>query len=129
MKLEDQVVSLELAKKLKELGVKQESLWYWYHPAIEPEDSDLVLNSRGRVLNGDFAEVQTRLSGYEIKEKYSAFTVTELGEILPPRCTTYRLEFGSFICRESNYEIQADTEANARAEMLVYLLENKLIEL
>jgi len=29
MKLENQVCSLELAKKLKELGVKQESLFYW----------------------------------------------------------------------------------------------------
>ena len=30
MKLEQQVVSLELAKKLKELGVKQDSLFYWW---------------------------------------------------------------------------------------------------
>ena len=29
MKLENQVVSLEIAKSLKELGVKQESLFYW----------------------------------------------------------------------------------------------------
>ena len=29
MKLEQQVCSLELAQKLKELGVKQESLFYW----------------------------------------------------------------------------------------------------
>jgi len=29
MKLEDQVCSLELAKRLKDLGMKQESLWYW----------------------------------------------------------------------------------------------------
>ena len=29
MKLENQVCSLELAKKLKELGVKQESLFWW----------------------------------------------------------------------------------------------------
>jgi len=29
MKLEKQVCSLELAKKLKELGVKQESLWFY----------------------------------------------------------------------------------------------------
>ena len=29
MKLENQVVSLELAKKLKELGFEQKSLFYW----------------------------------------------------------------------------------------------------
>jgi hypothetical protein len=30
MKLEDQVCSLELAKRLQELGVKRESLFYWH---------------------------------------------------------------------------------------------------
>jgi hypothetical protein len=29
MKLEQQVCSLELVKKLKEFGVKQESIWFW----------------------------------------------------------------------------------------------------
>ena len=30
MKLEQQVCSLELAKELKKLGVKQKSEFYWY---------------------------------------------------------------------------------------------------
>ncbi len=34
MQLEDQVVSLELAIKLKELGFKQESLFYWLDSKI-----------------------------------------------------------------------------------------------
>jgi len=29
MKLKDQICSLELARELKKLGVKQESLFYW----------------------------------------------------------------------------------------------------
>ena len=29
MALEQQVVSLELAKEMKELGFKQDSLWWW----------------------------------------------------------------------------------------------------
>jgi hypothetical protein len=29
MKIEDQVTSLELSKKLKKLGVRQESYFYW----------------------------------------------------------------------------------------------------
>lgn len=35
MELKDQVVSLELARKLKELGVKQESLYSWYERTKE----------------------------------------------------------------------------------------------
>jgi len=40
MKLEQQVVSLELARKLKELGVKQldNSLWAWAPVAQEEKD-------------------------------------------------------------------------------------------
>ena len=32
MKLEDQVCSLESARRLKELGFKQDSLFYWQRP-------------------------------------------------------------------------------------------------
>jgi hypothetical protein len=60
MKLEDQVVSLELAKKLKELGVKQQSLY-----------------SHGK--HGDIFQPVDRLNPYVLA---SAFTVAELGEIL-----------------------------------------------
>jgi hypothetical protein len=37
MPLENQVVSLELAKKLKELGMKQESLFYWCGNRVHPD--------------------------------------------------------------------------------------------
>ena len=37
MKLKDQVTSLELAKKLKELGVKQNSFFNWYQDLDEPD--------------------------------------------------------------------------------------------
>jgi len=35
MRLKDQVCSLELARKLKRLGVKQESLWYYTVESID----------------------------------------------------------------------------------------------
>jgi hypothetical protein len=41
MNLEDQIVSLELAKKLKELGVKQETVFIWY-----PHDEQLKTRNR-----------------------------------------------------------------------------------
>ena len=62
MKLQDQVTSLELSRKLKKLGVKQESIWYWY------------------CLGEDYA-IRYRTPSV-IKKGYSAFTVAELGEML-----------------------------------------------
>ena len=51
MKLEDQVCSLELSKRLKELGVKQDSLWYWnakegYTPYISQRILDTWLDDK-----------------------------------------------------------------------------------
>lgn len=65
MKLESQVVSLGLAKKLKELDVKQDSFCYWLHREMSSE-TKLVFQSN-----------------YYPKDCVSAFTVAELGEMLP----------------------------------------------
>jgi hypothetical protein len=124
MKLENQVVSLDLAKRLTELGVKQESLFWW---------TDKGLMSNEWMID----------SGVGRKEA-SAFTVAELGEMLP---RTLKAQFSmvtSYMPKEiqcgyldynnedeatTRYEYFAIayTEADARAKMLIYLLENKLI--
>lgn len=113
MPLEQQVCSLELSRKLKELGVKQESLYYWQvHPEKEPILADMFGTS--------------------------AFTVAELGEML--EINQYRMEIdkykGVYLCRmvdvskkEAIWETKEKNEANARASMLIYLLENNLITL
>ena len=64
MKLEQQVCNLELAKKLKELGVKQESLWYWVHNKIKDDWKLTILT-------------QCFKDHPESWEYYSAFTVSE----------------------------------------------------
>lgn len=70
MELEDQVVSLELSKKLKELGVKQESIFSWlqypHTRAGEPNEWELSYTK---------LPVDNPLW-------VSAFTVAELGEML-----------------------------------------------
>lgn len=128
MKLEDQVCSLELAKRLKELSVKQTSLCFWNKYADEFE-----LYSWGNVSAGTFLE------------SYSAFTVAELGEMLPRLIETKNSEFPFYYNRSSrehsyykSYYITdagryfhneiAEKEADARAKMLIHLLENKLME-
>jgi len=129
MKIEDQVVSLELAKKLKELGVNQESLWWWR----ENEEGKYVLRTDKNVLYGQTVR--------RIKQ-YSAFTVAELGEMLPWEYGTVKHIEGHFVSvkfgiGKGNYffpDFGEDyfppklTEANARAKMLIYLIENKLIQ-
>lgn len=133
MKLEKQVVSLELAKRLKELGVEQESLFYW---------------------KGQYAIVRNplhKITGYKLEnytngdaEDYSAFTCFELGELLPDKvlinhyyCILYinknYTNTSNWCVYYSSFDggkgcsFQAKTEAGARAQMLIYLLENKLI--
>src|SRR5207237_834898 len=64
MQLEEQVVSLELAKKLEELGVKQVSYFYW-------------------IRRKPFNDYSLGTDVYKETTFYSAFSVAELGELLP----------------------------------------------
>ena len=124
MKLENQVCSLELAKRLKELGVKQKSYCYW------------VMSTRAEQVWD--ATMMSDYSGPENPSTIaSAFTVAELGEMLPSgvmtgnSTTDYEIKKGKVACVYDLHYISqfADTEANARAKMLCYLLENKLLTL
>jgi hypothetical protein len=128
MKVEDQVCSLELAKRLKELGVKQESFFGWNLEHARITASGAVENWVG-------------------DERACAFTVAELGEMLPYIIKVgrewYFLEvhrtFHGWEVRyalEQSYDapvipfsgIWATIEADARAKMLIYLIENGLYE-
>lgn len=128
MKLEEQVTSLEIAKKLKELGVKQESL-FWFE--------------RSQGSNGNFRLEQEypfeTFTTSDMKETYSAFTVSELGEMLKlfsaSSATFYQKDGGFWdtliaedILKDLKESFGAETEADARGKMLVYLLENNLID-
>lgn len=80
MKLENQVCSLELAKKLKELGVKQESIWY--HRGISNNtnpDPEKWYYSWGIVLSNE--KVGEPFNNARLRN-YSAFTVAELINLL-----------------------------------------------
>jgi hypothetical protein len=59
----------------------------------------------------------------------SAFTVAELGEMLPESSYTTKVTDG-WVCNcvlVDEQFFRANTEANARAKMMIYLLEKKLI--
>jgi hypothetical protein len=133
MKLEQQVCSLDLAKRLKELGVKQESYAFWN---ARPNDPPVVL--AGYEL-GAFNSLNTP----KRSRIASAFTVAELGEIMKNLDGIYiTSNFDSdeglvWVCQINYWRNErtigqtesADTEADARAKMLCYLLKNKLITL
>lgn len=131
MKLENQVVSLELAKKLKELGVPQESLFYWY----DFKDGKTSLETKEARRN-DCAWCNT----YCMSDVSSAYTSAELGEMLPDNFHTFRKGDQKYWCGLDtrlfnifenawwNHE-EEHTEADARAKMLIYLIEHNLITL
>jgi len=136
MKLEQQVTSLELSKKLKELEVKQESLWYH----IEWK----IISS----ITSPIAHRTTRDSYKQLQEAdYSAFTVAELGEMLPANrigkksnweCESWMTEteqpvkIWEFSYGESgersDFLVNENTEANARAKALIWFIENDHIK-
>lgn len=146
MKLEEQVTSLELAKRLKELGVKQESIFYW------EESTELATHLKEKVIQlawNDVAVTGRLWYGTEhpwqneIWNSYSAFTVAELGEMLPGLVRngddenifieSFKADNGKWTVKYASSKqgdlqviLPYSTEANARARMLIYLLENAL---
>lgn len=120
-------MNLELEKRLKELGVKQESVFYWvWHQQWEETPKGLkqvepiyVLEQWGSITNSDH---------------YSAFTVAELGEMLPPHFRSAKGTLTYPVCHNPNSPLStegarcesADTEADARARCLIYLVDINL---
>lgn len=118
MELEQQVASLELCKKLKSLGVKQESL-FWYLDMYDGSHHTLYYKQLTKVIDYYTA----------------AFTVAELGEMLPAWFDSCKRDNSNNdwhvrvfekdknnVCHHS-FDV---TEANAKAKMLIYLIENNL---
>lgn len=122
MELKKQICSLEFSKQLKELGVKQESVFYWRK-----------IDMNGKVFWEP--EYEMTINPFKTLESISAFTVAELGEMLPNYYTTGRSENNNYNCwriRSSEkklnfFDLSSDTEANARAKMIIHLLKNKVI--
>lgn len=133
---EKYVVSLELAKKMKELGFKQESDFCW-------------CRAYGKI----YLENEKDSLEYLPSNLFSAYHVGELGEMLPitiqMNSETHWLEMGkTTFWYHCGYIYQHEgetrgwgrfndtvhhalgegkTEADARARMLIYLAENNLL--
>ena|SRR6185312_1852782 len=144
MKLENQVVSLDLAKRLKELGVDEDSLFYWV----------LGQNTWQYFISQSNQQNVANVPDFEMEECpvwFSAYTVAELGEMLSETLGAphegikqydveqykyasgeqYQLQVSDYVNTAPHllFTAKANSEADARAKMLIYLLENKLITL
>lgn len=126
VKLEDQVCSLELARRLKELGVKQESMFAWHSYHLVSKS----MSERWEVRRG---------KSY-VKKGYSAFTVAELGEILfsngnafttygyPKTLKEWTIQYKTEGYPGLTYSEKGQTEADARSKMLIHLVENGIVK-
>lgn len=133
MKLEHQVSSLALSQKLKELGVKQKSIAGWRLRYITDGNGE-ELSSEWVILCDGFVQDWKSKFG----ESISAFTVAELGEMLPnwighptdlPFKSLGKKTIMPWAWIVKGFYGSEKTEADARASMLIYLIENSLIKL
>jgi len=132
-----QVVSLELSKQLKESGYEQEGIWWWEVDLLsighKPEHKVIISSDKDKINSDEF-------------EYFVAPTVAELGEALPHHmfnrllqsapyckdlkdsrwCVSYFHSYAKPMVHKES-EQYADTEANARAKMWLYLKKEKLI--
>ena len=124
MKLENQVCTFEQAKKLKELGIEQKTLFQWKH-----NDTQTVVIETPMAM---WIEKYVPPIG---NKYYAAFTLSELSIMLPSE--TYIKRTGSEDSEYTNWEWidegneagwgNYNTQVEAAADMLIiYLEKNKL---
>ena len=142
MKLENQLTSLEPSKRLKELGVKQNSAFYWINDRKNATEEISTLRN-----------IKIPAFAHNHLFHYSAFSVAELGEMLPENifkknklsnkqsCLFLQINKQlystgmNYVCTYCNsdnlpiYHASSEKLADAMAEMIIYLLENKLIKI
>lgn len=138
MKIENQVCNLELSRRLKEIVIKQYSLFYWADSSIVIGiDINLLLyNNKTRTLSG----INNHWPDNDHSEVSSAFTASELGELLPSvrilnqpslnkKFNIPYWEICSYLDNIEHIKTGDNNLANSMAKMLIYLLENGLMEL
>lgn len=117
MTIENLVTGLEISRELKELGLKQESIFWWGPTNDMPLSTDWKIRTE---------------KPKDMWAVVSAFTAGELGEIAPNdfRTTKYKsrelqkVEFWCTCALDLQRIEKDDNEANARGKMLIYLIKN-----
>ena len=122
MRMEDQVVCVELAKEMNDLGAEQDSIWYWTWAEWNGKTEWVLIPQSGIA----------RLK----REHFSAYTVAELGEMLKPHAEDlpvwYKYKrgtewFSDIYSVKGYYQINERKEADARAKVWLYLKREGLL--
>lgn len=104
MTLQEQVCTLEQAKRLKELGCKQESYFGYVYASFHNHWSLYAID-------------------YRSSKEIAAYTVAELGEMLVKQgVNAMPYVAGGLWWRQTKYY---QTEAQARAALLIHILEQE----
>lgn len=147
--LEQHVTSLELSKRLKELGLNQESLFYWADGSIVTRVEFEILLDDGKIRS--LSGVYNSWPDQDVFELCSAFLSSELCLLLPCNIGYYDLQINPMpglnrvsdkyekyyrvrylSLADLSFHVLAESsdfnEANARAKMLIHLIEKNIIE-
>jgi len=132
MPLEKQVASLELCKRLKELGASQETLFRWVmwnspEPCVWGPDPPFIPTHENVSLE--------TVDGIWSKG-IAAYTVAELGILLPVGCVSDKREAGWAVDQDNDVlrhirdpiTMCRENEADSRAELLIALIERGVLE-
>jgi hypothetical protein len=127
MRIEDQVCSFEQAEKLKALGVTTPSEFHW---VLNSAQEDWRVVRKGSLIDFSFLPY------------LEAYTVAELGILLPIDCISvcnlwkysssrtrdyFIVKLTTFTTKHKDKFFSYKSEAQARAEALIWLIENHYI--
>ncbi len=153
MELKGQCCSVEQAKKLKELGVIQDSLFYHFPNPNTDEIKkknklpDYNIRLGHEYLPNQINCIKTMVLTEGFQNTFSAFTVAELGIMLPEYYPSWRFKInskikwittvitknkikdGKTITTINEFDRYELTEAQARASLLIDLLINSVIKI
>jgi hypothetical protein len=128
MKISDTVCTLEQAKRLKELGICQDSQCYWRRGKVEHIDSVNSWHDEQTLREMIVEYDRSCESSWRIKfELYSAFTVAELGVMhdcfsVTPGQFENKGKFGFPDGKVKGENVFYQSEAEARAQWLIIAL-------
>lgn len=119
MKVEDQVVSFELSKRLSQKGLKRRSLFVW--ASMPPENEWQVWHSQRVQPDSSWSKILN-------PEWYYAYSVAEIADLLPREVGDDFVWRASRTPRKGAYEVKYRRRHNGRTELLRIVTKPKLAD-